>query len=285
MSAWFDAHLLQLVGVAVVLIVLAIGRKPAVARAQEHPFLLWLAFIVTAACGLVLGWALHDLAAWVTSRPGTFGGVIASIGAILAIIAGWWSIELIVKLVRDVMDGVPDGDARKAALWVPTLAPAGLAAAWGIVQHPRGIGTGITAAIIALVSLVFLRKTVKAALSSKKHHLLWKWFAVGVCALAGVLMIPLLAFADSQIAEHTTGQWSTSFRVIIGAVGLGLLIACIVDAWPKKEKGEKTVVPDGGVRMFAALGIPALVLCGALAVGFVSDHATEQGNVLVGRMK
>lgn len=286
MSVWFGAHLLQLVGVVVAVILLIVGGKPAVERAGEHKFLLWLAFIVRIVCGLILGWSLHDVAAWVTSRPGTLGGVVSSIGAILAIIAGWWSIELIVKLIRDVADGTPDDDARKAALWVPTLAPAGLTAAWNIVEHPHGIGTGLTAAVIALISLVFLRKTTKAALSSQKHHLPWKWFAVAVCVLAGILNIPLLAFADSQVAKYGGGQWSTAFRLILGAIGLGLAIACIVDAWPKKAKGEKTVVPDGGVRMFAAFGIPTLVLFGALAVGFVSDHAQQQGNGLVsGSMK
>lgn len=285
MSAWFDAHLLQVVGVAVVLILILVGRKPLLGRAKEVKFLLWLAFVVTIACGLMLGWALHDLAAWLTGLPGTLGGVVSSIGAIAAILAGWWSIDLLVKLVRDVMDGTPDDDARKAALWVPTLAPAGLAAAWGIVQNPRGIGTGITAAVIAIASLIFLRKTNNTALAAKNHQLLWKWFAVAVSILAGILMIPLLAFADSQIAQRTSGDWSTAFRLLVGALGLGLLIAAVADAWPKKEKGEKTIVPDGGVRAFAALGVPALILCGALAVGFVGDHATEQGNILVGAAK
>lgn len=285
MSTWLDNHLMQLVGVAVVVILITVGRKPLLGRAKEVKFLLWLAFLVTIACGFMLGWALRDLTAWLTGLPGTLGGVVSSIGAIAAIIAGWWSIELLVKLVRDVMDGIPDEDARKAALWVPTLAPAGLAAAWGIVQHPRGLGTGITAAVIALASLVFLRKTNNAALAARNHQLMWKWFAVAVSVLAGILMIPLLAFADSQVAQHAPGEWSTAFRLIVGAVGLALLIACVADAWPKKDKGEKTIVPDGGVRAFAAFGVPALFLCGALAVGFVSDHTAEQGNILVGSIK
>lgn len=285
MNTWFNDHWAQLLGVAVVLILLIVGRKPLLTLVKENKFLLWLAFVVTALCGLILGWSLQDVASWVTGLPGTLGGVVASIGAILAVLAGWWAIELIVKLVRDVADGTPDDDARMAALWVPTLAPAGLAAAWGIVQNPRGIGTGITAAIIALISLVFLRKTVKACLAARKHEIPWKWFAVAVCVLAGVLMIPLLAFADSQIAQHAPDPWPTIFRVLVGAVGLALLIAAAVDAVPKKAKGEKQMVPDKYVRAFAALGVPALFLCGALAVGFVSDHAEEQGNILVGSVK
>lgn len=281
MLTWLNAHGLQIVLVAGVIILLTFGRKPLVARAGESAFLLWLAFLVTVVCGLILGWALRDLAQWVTSLPGTFGGIVASIGAIAAVLAGWWAVKMLVDLVRDLLDGKPDGDARKAALWIPTLVPAGFSAAWGIVQHPRGIGTGITAAIIAVISLIFLWKTNKAALAARNHPLLWKWFAVAVSVLAGILMIPLLAFADAQVASRTGGDWSTAFRLLVGAAGVALLIAAIADAWPKAAKGEKTIVPDGGVRTFAALGVPALVLCGALAVGFISDKTSEQGNVLV----
>jgi hypothetical protein len=284
MGTWLNDHWWQLLLVAVTLILLA-GTRKVIDRAKEHKVLLWFAFILRGICGLVLGAALYEFTKWLTGLSGTFGGVVSSVGAVIAVIGGWWSLTLLVKLIRDVADGVPDEDARKAALLIPTLAPACITAAWSIARHPTGIGTGITAAIIALISLLFLRNIIKSALASTKHQLFWKWFAVVVSGLAGILMIPLLAYVDAQIAAHTSGNVLTAFRVIVGVAGVALLIACIADAWPKKEKGEKTIVPDGGVRAFAALGVPALFLCGALAVGFVSDHATEQGNILVGSMK
>jgi hypothetical protein len=268
-----------------VIVLLVFGRNKILPRVQENKFILWLAWIVTALCGLVLGWALSGVAIWVTGLPTTFGGVVASLGAVLAVIFGWWSISMLVEMFRDLADGVPDGDARKAALWVPTLAPAGMAAAWGIVTNPRGIGTGITAAIIALISIVFLRKIVKAALAGKKGEVVWKWVAVAVCALAGVLMIPLLAFADSLSQKYLPGDWPTGIRIVLGFLGLGLLIWAIVDLVPKKEKGEKRMNPDEGVRTFLTYGLPVLVLFGALAFGAITDAATEQGNILVGSMK
>lgn len=284
MIGWLNQHWWQLVLVAAALILLA-GTRKVVDRARDHKVLLWFAFILRIVCGLVLGAALYEFTKWLTGLTGTFGGVVSSIGSIIAVIGGWWSMTMLVKLIRDVADGVPDEDARKAALVIPTLGPACLSAAWAIARHPTGIGTGITAAVIALVSLLFLRSIVRSALSSAKHQLLWKWFAVAMSALAGILMIPLLGYLDAQIAEHTAGHWSEAFRVLVGVTGVALLIACIADAWPKKDKNEKTIVPDGGVRAFAAIGVPALVLCGALAVGFVGDHAEEQGNILVGAVR
>lgn len=284
MITWLNAHWLQLTLLACVGVLLVLGRNKILPRVGENKFILWLAWIVTLICGLILGWALNDVMAWVTALPTTFGGVVASVGAVIAVIAGWASISMLVAMIRDLADGVPDGDARKAALWFPTLSVAGFSAAWGIVQNPRGIGTGITAAIIAVISIVFLRKIVNAALKGKKGENAWKWFAVAVCLLTGLLMIPLLAYADAMAQKYLPGDWPTGLRIVAGAAGLGLLIACIVDLVPKKK--EKHVVPDEGVRAFCAFGIPVLVLFGAIAVGAVSDAAEEQGNnILVGSMK
>lgn len=279
--SWFHAHHLQIAGVVVALILLA-GSNFAIKRANDHVFLLWFAFLVRVLIGLVLGASLYTFTKWVTSLSGTFGGIVSSVGAILAVIGGWAAMVMLVRLCRDLGDGKPDGDARAAALWVPILGPACLSAVWNIVTHPRGIGTGVTAAIIALISIIALQMVVKSCLKSNKHQLFWKYAATGICLLAGILMIPLVAFADSQVAKYADGDVLLVFRLILGAVGLTLLIGGIADAWPKKEKSEKTVVPDGWVRAFMAYGVPLLVLFGALTVGFATDRADDQGNVLVG---
>jgi hypothetical protein len=283
--SWFHSHLWEILCVVGGTIIIGFAR-PLVARVKDHAVLLWFAFVVYLGVGLAIGAGLFSLARWVTSLSGTVGGLISSIGAIIAVIGGWWGFSMTAKAVRDLADGVPDDEARRAALLVPTLAPACFAAAWSIVRHPQGIGTGITAAIIAGVSLVFLFTISGSVLKAKKHTLFWKWFAVAVHILAGILMIPLLAYIDAQVAEHAGGDWSTAFRFIVGAIGLGLLIACIADAWPKKEKGETKPVPDKWVRGFASLGVPALFLCGALALGTMVDHGSDQANLIVhGSMK
>jgi hypothetical protein len=282
--SWFSAHVLQIAGVIVALVLLP-ARQYAISRAHDHAVLLWFAYIVSAFIGLLLGASLYALTKWLTGLSGTFGGIISSVGAILSVIGGWLAMVMLVRMFRDLGDGKPDGDARTAALWVPILAPACLSAVWNIVTNPRGIGTGITAAVIALISVVALHVVVKSCLKSAKHQLFWKWTATAICLLAGILMIPLLAFADSQVAKYANADVLLLFRYVLGAVGVMLLIGAIVDAWPKKSKDEKTVVPDKWVRAFMAYGVPVLVLFGALTIGFASDRATEQGNVLVGSVK
>lgn len=279
--SWFNAHALQIGGIIVACILFA-GSKFAVSRANDHAFLLWFAFVIRALIGLILGASLYELTLWLTSLPGTFGGIVSSVGAIVAVVGGWIAALMTVRLFRDLADAKPDGDARAAALWVPILAPACFSAVWNIVTNPRGIGTGITAAIIALVSMIALHAVVKSCLKSNKHQLFWKWVAVAVSALGGIIMIPLVMFADSQIAQYAPDNVVLIWRLAAGATGLTLLIGAIADAWPKKEKQETTLVPDKWVRAFCAYGIPLVFLFGGLAVGFTFDQAAKQGKVVTG---
>lgn len=285
MNAWFTNYWPQMVGVASVIIILVFGRKAILPRVQESKFLLWLAWVVTAFCGLVLLWSLIGVMRWLTSLPGTLGGIVSSVGAVIAVAAGWWSATMLVAMIRDLADGVPDEDARKAALWHPMLAVSGLNAVWGLVQNPRGIGTGITAAIIAVISLVAIKRIVSAALKGKKGETAWKWFACAVCLLGGILNIPLLAFADTQIQQYAPAPWPTIFRVLVGVLGVALLLAAIADVVPKKAKGEQRMVPDGFVRNFLLWGLPALFLFGAVAVGTMSDNGESGGQILIGSVR
>ena len=282
MSSWFNNNWPQLLGIASVIILLTVGRKKLLPGVKQSKVLLWVAYLITALCGLVLGWALFGFMKWLTSLPGLFGGIVGSVGAILAVAFGWWSVAMLVAMFRDLADGTPDDEARKAALWFPTLATAGISSVYGIASNPRGIGTGLTAAIIAVISLVAIRKIVKAALVGKKGEVAWKWFAAAVSLLGGILMIPLVAYIDVQIATYAPAPWPTIFRVLVGVTGLALLIAMIVDLVPKKDKGEKHMVPDGGVRAFLTLGLPALFLFGALAIGWMSDNTQTGGALLIG---
>lgn len=279
--SWFTNHLYEIIGFFFALILL-IGGKVAISRANDHAVMLWFAFIVRVITGLIFGASLFRLTQWVTGLSGTFGGIVSSVGAILAVIGGWVAAVMTVRLFRDLADGRPDGDARTAALWVPILGPACFSAVWQIITSPRGIGTGITAAIIAIISVIALHQVIKSCLKATKHELFWKWVAVTVSALTGILMIPLIMFADSQVAAYASSQITTGFRLILGAVGLTLLIAAVADAWPKKNKNEKTVVPDGWVRAFAAYGVPVLFLFGAMALDFGAEQATKQSDVVTG---
>jgi hypothetical protein len=194
---WISTYQWQIAMVIAVCIVLGVGRAAILPIVKSSTLALWVAFAVTAFCGLVLCWALFGVMQWVTALPSLAGAVVGSIGAIIALWAGWHAASMIVPLARDVIDKRPDEDARKAALWVPTLLPAGFDAVWGVISHPRGITSTVTGAIMAGITILYAHRIVKAALAGRAGARGWRWFATLPMLLAGIVMIPLLAFADA----------------------------------------------------------------------------------------
>lgn len=274
---WIDSHLAQLTALGMVVILLTVGRAKLLPGVKQNKGLLWLAFAVTAVCGLILGFALFGVVGWLTGLGGTFGGAVGSIGAVVAMWLGWHAAYLLVALIRDLADGQPDDEARKAALWVPTFLPAGFAAVWGVVSNPRGIGTGLVAAIMAVITVVYAHRIVKAVLAGKNARKAWRWFAALVMLLAGIVMIPLLMYVDDRAAEVLPGQYLIAFRVLLGTVGLALAIAAAIDI--------KDRVPDAAVRAFLAYGVPVLFLFGAMAIATATDHSGTTLTVLTGGMR
>lgn len=276
---WIETYHLQIAAVVAVIILLTVGRAPLLTVAGNSAVLLWLAFTVTIVCGLVLGYALSGIVAWLTHLSGIGGAVIGSVGAVVALWMGWHAVGLVVALIRDVADRKPDGDARTAALWVPTLLPAGWSAVWGIVSNPRGLGTGITAAVMAGITIFYAHRVVKAALAGKSMRKAWRWFAAAVCLLAGLVMIPLLAYVDAQATGwRALPAWGlTLARIALGAFGFALLVAAAIDI---KDK-----VPDKQVRAFLRFGLPVLVLFGALAWGYLSGDGGTGLHTLTGSLR
>ncbi len=273
---WITSHLDQITGVVVVAILLSVGRSKILPGVKTKPVLMWLAFVVTAACGLILGWALVDLIAWLTGLHGS-GAVYGSIGALIAFTLGWHGVYLLVPLIRDVADGRPDEDARRAALLVPTFLPAGWAGVWGVVTHPTGIGTGIVAAIMAGVTMVYVHLILSHALKAKKAATAWKWFAAGVCLLSGLVAIPLVLYLDGVQARHLPGPWLIAARVVEGTFGVALLIPAIKDITDK--------IPDRYIRAFLRFGMPLCVAFGWLAITTIFGHASNGGQILTGGMR
>lgn len=276
---WIRDNYLQISAVLGVIIMLTVGRAQLLPAVRNSTPLLWLAFVVTVACGLVLGWALSDVVSWLTHLSGGAGAVLGSIGALIALTLGWHAAYLLVALIRDVADKKPDEEARKAALWVPLFLPAGWSGVWGIVSHPRGLGTGVVAAVMAGITIRYVHRIVKAALAGKTGKKAWQWFAAAVCLLGGLVMIPLVTYVDTQ-ASHWSAlpAWGlTMARIVLGAVGLALLIAACVDI--------KDRVPDEAVRAFLSYGFPVLTLFGLLAVGYFGGHAHDGLQILTGVSK
>lgn len=262
------------VGVAIALHV--IGVKALAPKTSQHPAALWTAFAVEAIAGLVLGVALYRVMSWLTSLSGA-GAVLGAIGSIIALTLGWQAVKMLVAMFRDLADGKPDAEARKAALWVPTLIPAGWAAVVGLVSNPRGLGGGIVAAIMGAITLGYCFSIIKEALKSKKHQKAWLWFAAAVSLLAGLVLITLIAYIDDALSNWLSGGAMGSLRVIGGAIGAALGVAAIADFVDKR--------PDEHVRRFAMFGLPLLYLFGSLMAAWLGDNASSGLDLISGSIK
>lgn len=269
---WINTHLMEITGVLSVAILLGVGRAKILPAVKAVRWLMWVAWAVTVVCGLILGWALHGLVTWLTTLTGPFASAVGSVGALTAFILGWHGVYLLVALIRDVADKTPDEDARKAALWIPTFLPAGFSAVWGVVSHPQGLGTGLAAAVMAVITIVYAHRIIKAALQGRTAAIGWKWFAAFVCLLVGIVMIPLVLYIDGVAAAHLPSLWLAAARILAGVFGVALLIAALVDIKDKQ--------PDRFVRAFLRFGLPVLFLFGGLAYGFVSDGASNGSQLL-----
>lgn len=260
----------QIVAVVGVIAILGLGRSKILPKVKGNDFLLWTAFAVTVFCGLILGYALAGLTGWLVTRT-SIGGF--SIVGLIAVWMGWQSVAMLVDLIRDVADGRPDDDARKAALWIPTLLPAGMRAVWDIVTSPTGIGSGITAAVMAAITIGYAGHIANKAIRAKKAKTAWLWFAAAVCAVAGLAAAPLVLYVDGWVATTFPG-WVSALRIVGGLVGVGLLIGALADIADK--------VPDQWVRRFLRFGLPLVLAFGAVAVTTLFGAAGNGAEILTG---
>ncbi len=267
-----DNNIEQIGAVLGVVIILSLGRGVILPAVRQSKFLLWVAFLITAICGLVLGWALAGFTAWLIGIT-SIGGF--SIVGLVAVWAGWHAVSMAVDLIRDLADGQPDDDARSAALWIPTLLPAGGQAVWEIASNPRGLGTGITAAIMAGMTIGYTVVISKKAVKGRNGKTAWLWFAAAVCLLGGLAAAPLVLYVDGWIAGIPWGKAVWLWRVLAGAVGVALLLAALKDIAADKK-------PDGHVRRFLQFGLPLVLAFGAITVGLLAGGVDSGGDILNG---
>lgn len=282
-------HAPQIGAIAGVIVLLTVGASRLIPGAKGSAPLMWVAWTVYAICGLVLGWALAFVVTWLTSGGPGAKGVIGSIFAIPAVLFGWHAVYLLVGMIRDLADRKPDEDARKAALWVPTLLPGGIQAVVATISHPQGVVTGVIAAVIAMITVVYAHRIVGAALSGSgdkpakgrtARQNAWCWFAAAVCFLGGLMTLPLVLYTDVVVSHIIPpGQVGllVASRFLLGVVGVALLIAAVSDM--------KDRVPDQHVRRFLSYGLPFLLAFGGIAINTGISTASNGGQNLIGSVK
>lgn len=280
---WLAAHATQITALICAGLLVGLANKgvPKITRSgKDHgkKFARWATFAIMVLAGLCLAVGMVPVVGWLTGlgSAGGFGAVVGNIGAIITLAFGWHGVAMAISVARDLADGVPDEEARKGALWIPTLLPAGGAAVVGILQNPQGLGRGITAAIMGLITLVYVFMIAKRALAAQKHQVFWKWFAFVISIVGGLVMVPLIAYMDTAIVQgFLPGAFQTPVRIIAGLFGLCALAA---GAWDIVCDGA----PDKFARAAATYGLGLTFVFGSLAIAAISGDATDGASFLNG---
>ena len=247
---------------------LVLGRNKILPAVGASKILLWLAFAVTIICGLMLGFATANLVGWLLNWSSGLAIAAASVVTIVSTLAGWHSVAMLAELIRDVADGTPDGDARRAALWVPITLPIGGKAIISLLESPGGLGATITGAIVAVITAIYCYKITASVLKASKGKKAWLYFAAAVHLLGGLVMIPALGFVSSQLGARIPGWVMTIVLTVVGTAGIALVFAAVVDVVKDKK-------PDQHVRNACLWAIPFLFIAGAAAFGVLTDGTTD----------
>jgi hypothetical protein len=273
--AWMAGHQSQLIALLIAIFCVGTAKKwiPKMRHKERGSHARWASFIIYIIGGLALAWAMVPFIYWVIRLGGGAGlnGLVGNFTAIVTFALGWHSVAMIVSMIRDLADKQPDHEARSAALWVPTLAPIGITSVFALLQNPQGVGQGITAAIMGVITLIYAGMIVKRCDDAQQHKNKWNWFAFAVLVLAGIVIIPLVAYVDTALIGQLPSVVRTIVRVALGLSGLSLIGAGIADIWIDRS-------PDVHARNGARIGIALVFVFGGIGwqamVGATADGAS-----------
>lgn len=274
---WIAAHQLQIIALFVAGVGVGLAKKiiPFISKAQKKergPHARWASFVIYIISGVALAIAMVPLVIWLIGKLGSVGTFFVGT-ATLAL--GWHAIAMITSVIRDLFDKVPDHEARTGALWIPTLVPVGFAAVVALLRNPQGLGQGLTAAAMALVTVLYAYMIVKRMDAAQEHKNKWNWAAFAVLVLAGITVVPLYAYADTALISHLPGPIATLVRVVVGLLAVSALIAGIADIWFDS-------VPHKFARAAAVFGLPGVLVFGGIAWTAITGATQDGASMLNG---
>ena len=210
---------------------------------------LTLVFVVGS--GLCLAYGAIPAAQWVISWGSGFGGIVAAIFSVLAVIAGWRAIEFGAQLVHDLSDGTPDDAAFDAGFWICTLVPIGWSAVVALFTNGQGITNLITAVIISAITIFFGHRILTQAHAAQGHQGMWMYYAFAVSICIGLIHIVAFAYIDEGADRYLGSGLLIITRVVFDVTAVGFLIAGLGD-W------IRDFVPEKWSQWAAMYSIPIL---------------------------
>lgn len=277
--SWASAHQAQLVAFLGACFGIWTAKKliPKFGNKERGSHARWASFVIYALSGLALAVAAIPTIRWLVSFGSRAGlaGLVGNLTAIVTLALGWHAVAMIVSMIRDLADKTPDHEARSAALWVPTFLPIGGAAVMQLMQNPQGVGQGITAAIMGVITLIYTGMIVKRADAARSHKNKWNWFAFAVLVLGGLVIIPMVAYADTALIAQLPSPLPALLRVGLGLAGAGLVLAGAADIWVDR-------VPDSYARAAARPGIALVFVFGGIGIAALTGSASSGAGFLNG---
>lgn len=277
--SWVAGHQTQLIALLIAVFAVTTAKKiiPKMRHKERGSHARWASFVIYIIGGLALAVAMIPLIRWLVALGSGTGlsSLVGNLTAIVTLALGWHAVAMIVSMVRDLADKTPDHEARSAALWVPTFLPIGGAAVMQLVQNPQGVGQGITAAIMGLVTIIYAGMIVNRCDNATGHKNKWNWFAFAVLIIAGLVVIPLVAYVDTALIAQLPGGLRTIIRVALGLAGLGLIVAGVADIWVDR-------VPDQFARSAARIGIALVFVFGGIGWQAITGSTADGASFLNG---
>lgn len=271
---FLTAHQAQLIALIVASVGITTAKKviPKMRHKERGSHARWASFIIYFLSGVILSVAMIPFFRWLIGLAASHnlgGQIVGNLTAVASLALGWHAVAMLVSVIRDLADKTPDHEARTGALWIPTFLPIGIASVMALVKNPSGVGQGLAAAAIGVITLIYAAMIAKRADAASDHKNKWNWFVFVVYLLAGLVIIPMFSYANGSLISMLPAAMATLLRVFIGITGIGLLIAGVADIWVDR-------VPDAFARAGARFGIGMTAVFGGLALAAIG-HGLATG--------
>lgn len=207
------------------------------------------------------------LVTWGTENTAGWVGISA---AIVFVGIGWWAIDGLVLCVLDLLDGVPDDEAFKAALFIPTTVPLGVGSLWEVFTNPQGFPTGFAALVLSGIGGFFMHRILKRIAEVSNGKMVWHWLTAVLCVFVGVMHVPAFIYVNDWMTSLIGGTrldfWIINIAIIDGFRCAAVGAACVLLAYGVGDNLKGDRLPGWPTWATGMYSIPVFSGLGAIAI-------------------
>jgi hypothetical protein len=214
------------------------------------------------------------LVTWGTENTAGWVGITAAI-AFIGI--GWWAMDGIVLCVLDLIDSVPDDEAFKAALFIPTTVPLGVGSLWEVFTNPQGFPTGFAALVLSGIGGYFMHRILGRIAGVSTGKKVWHWLTALLCLFVGVMHVPAFVYINEWMTSLLSGVrlnfWIIDTGLLSAFQWAAIGAACAMLAYGVGDnlKGDK--LPGWPTWWAGMYSIPVFSALGMIAIAGFQTNA------------